>query len=149
GQFRAEPDVVECRWQDAPPHGQDSAGLDDSLLEAAGNLSQRGDEEIAEEVAAELRAFLVESIREELADRRLRVRERDQATSDIAGSRNVELLADAAGAATVVRHRHNRRNPGFNVAQTAKERRESGASADCHDVHSRADRAEAVRGDNR
>ena len=100
-------------------------------------------------MAAELRTFLVESVREKLADRRFGVRERDQAVPYIARRRDIELLADAAGAATIVGYRHDRRDPGFNVAQTAEESRESGAAADGHDVHGWADRAEAVRGDNR
>ena len=56
----------------------------------------------------ELGTFLIKPIVEELADGRFGIGERDQAVPDIARGGNIEVLADAAGAAAIVGDGHDR-----------------------------------------
>ena len=96
----AQVGVGERGGQHAPLDGQHAADLAHRLLEAARDLGERGDEQVAEAHALE-RAVL-EAVLEEAVEEALGVAERDQAVADVAGRQDAEVGAEAARAAAVV-----------------------------------------------
>jgi len=99
-------------------------------------------------MASQLRSFLVEPVLEQPADERLRVGQRDDAVANVAGRRDVELLADAPSAATVVGNGDDRRNADLVSLEAAQQGREASAAPDSDDVERWPHRPEAVLGDN-
>ena len=86
---------------DAAAGGENLGGQLDGVGEVAGDLSERGDEEIAEVVAFEPVAG-AEAVGEELGQQVLFFAESDHAVAQVAGREHVEVLAQAAGGAAVV-----------------------------------------------
>src|ERR1019366_7972649 len=80
--------------------GEDLRGHLYGLGEVAGDLGERGDEEVAKAVTVEV--ALVEAILEELGEQVFVLRERDHAVADVAGGKHFEILAETAGGASVV-----------------------------------------------
>ena len=76
------------------------AGFAQGLLEVAGDVGHRHDEEVAEGVAVE-RTFL-EAVVEELLHQRLGVGQRDQALAEVAGREDAVLVAQPARGSAVV-----------------------------------------------
>ncbi len=85
---------------DAAAGGEDlRAGLH-GLGEVAGDLGERGEEEVAEAVAFEV--AVGEAVLEEAREQVLVLRERDHAVADVAGGQHVQVFAQAAGGTAVV-----------------------------------------------
>ena len=86
---------------DAAAGGENLGGELDGLGEVAGDLSEGGDEEVAEAVALEGVAG-AEAMVEERARRCFFFAEGDHAVAQVAGGEHVEVFAEAAGGAAVV-----------------------------------------------
>jgi len=85
---------------DAATGGEDlGAGLD-GLGEVSGDAGEGGEEEVAEAVAFEV--ALGKTVLEELGEQGFVFREGDEAVAEVAGGKDVEVFAEAAGGATVV-----------------------------------------------
>ena len=85
---------------DAAAGGENLRGQLHGLGEVAGDVGERGDEEVAEVVAFEV--ALREAVLEETGEEMLVFGERDHAVADVAGGEHVEVFAEAAGGAAVV-----------------------------------------------
>jgi hypothetical protein len=81
--------------------GQDLRGQLDGVGEVPGNLSEGGDEEVAEVVAAKPVAG-AEAMGEELHQQIFLFAERHHAVAQVAGGQHVEVFAQAAGRAAVI-----------------------------------------------
>ena len=76
----------------------------DSLGEVAGQVGEGGQQEVAERVPLQPPP-LSESVLEESAEQRFVLRHRDQAITDVAGRKNIEITPETAGAASIIRDR--------------------------------------------
>ena len=95
-----ERDIGIGGWEDAPAGGENLRRHLDGLGEISGDVGERGDEEVAEAVAAEL--ALLEAVLEELGEEVLVFGEGDHAVAEVAGGEHVEVFAETAGGAAVV-----------------------------------------------
>ena len=93
--------------KDAAANGEDLSGNANRFSEIAGDVGERGEEEVAEVVAAETASGL-ESILKEAAEESFVLGERDQAIANVAGRKNAIFAAQAARAAAVVGDGDNR-----------------------------------------
>src|SRR5215218_3478645 len=142
-----EPHILECGREDPTPNVEDGRRFNDCPLEAAGDLGQRGDEQVAQGVSIELGTGLVESVLKESRHQRFIVGERDKTVPNIAWSRNVVGGADLACAAAVICHRYDRGNGDVVALQTAQQRREAGSAADGDHIDLGPAQAETMFGD--
>lgn len=101
-----EGDVGRGGRIDAAPGGEDLGGGLNGLGEVAGDVGERGEEEIAEGVAFEVALF--EAVLEEAGEEVLVFGEGDHAVTDVAGRKHLEVFAEAAGGAAVVCDRDDR-----------------------------------------
>ena len=86
---------------DAAARGENLGGQLDGLGKVAGDLSESGDKEVAEVVALQGIAG-AEAMVEEAGEQCFFFAEGDHAVAQVAGGKHVEVLAQAAGGATVV-----------------------------------------------
>ena len=126
---------------DAAAGGENLGGELDGLGEVAGDLSEGGDEEVAEVVALEGVAG-AEAVIEELGQQVFFFAEGDHAVAQVAGREHVEVFAQAAGGAAVVGDGDDggqvgdldggagRAGDSDVAAQAAQQRGEAGAAAD-------------------
>src|SRR5207253_2127144 len=111
------------------------------LVEAAGDVGHRGEEDVAEGVTLE-RRLGGEAIVEEAREQLFLVGEGDDAVADVAGRRHPELFAQDTRAAAFIGDgddrrelRHRPRPLGVDVLlQTAEESGKAGSAADRNDV---------------
>jgi len=96
-----EGDVGNCRREDLTADRQNFAADANSFGEVAGDVSEGGEEEVAEIVANEAAAG-VEAILKEAAEKGFVLAEGDHAVADVAGREDAIFAAEAAGAAAVV-----------------------------------------------
>jgi len=87
--------------KDAATNGQDFRGDPNGFGEVSGDVSEGGEEEIAEIVAAEA-ASRLEAILEETAEEGFVFGKRDHAVANVAGRKDAIFAAQASGAAAVV-----------------------------------------------
>jgi hypothetical protein len=93
--------VRKGRGKYAAADGENLAADANSLSKISGNLSQRGEKEIAKVVAGKA-ASRLEAILEEAAEQGFILRKCDHAVADVAGGEDTVLAAKAARAAAVI-----------------------------------------------
>ena len=103
----------------------------DRLVERAGQLRQRRQEQVAEVVPGELPAR--EPVLEHVPHERLVLGQRDQAGAHVAGRRDVEVAPQPAGRAAVIGQRHDRGRLLTDRLQPAQHRRQARAAAEADD----------------
>ena len=118
GQLGAEPHGVEGRGQDGSAHGEHLAGDPNRVEEVPRDVGEGGEEEVSEAVAREM-PLAREPELEQLRHQGLDVRQGDEAVSDVARGKHLELLAQAPGAAPVVGHGDHGRQVGDAPAEVA------------------------------
>ena len=96
-----ERNILDGRGQDASVNAEELAGLADGSRKIAGDLTERGQEQIAHAVAAQAAAHVKTKLKR-AGDGRIFVRERGDTTANIAGGKNAVVAAEAAGAAAVI-----------------------------------------------
>jgi hypothetical protein len=149
---RGEGDVLVGGGEDFATGGEDLRRHLHGLGEVAGDVGERGHEQVAEAVTLEI--ALVEAVLEEPGEQVLVFGERDHAVANVAGGKHFEVFAKAAGGASVVGDgddggevgdgaggvlaartgERGRAGRGCDVAlEAAQQRREPGASADGDD----------------
>ena len=96
-----ERDVRNCGGENLAPDREDFAADANGFGEIAGDVSEGGEEEVAEIVADEAAAG-VETILEEAAEKGFILAESDHAVTDIARREDAIFAAEATGAAAVV-----------------------------------------------
>lgn len=96
GHVRDECGVGSGDGKDAAARGEDLRGELDGVCEVAGDLSERGDEEIAEAVAFKSVAG-AEAVGKKFDEEIFFFAEGDHAVAEVAGGQHVEVLAEAAG----------------------------------------------------
>ena len=121
------------RREDLTAHGEHSARLPHSLLEVAGNVGHRDDEEVAEAMALETIA-VSEAILEELRHQRFGVREGGDVLANVAWWQYSELALKSPGAAAVIGYRDDRCDVAGVLLEATQQRREAGAAADGDDL---------------
>ena len=133
-QLGVEADIRHRRREHPAPDVEHVGRLDHRLLEAAGDLRQRRDEEVAQGVAVELRAGFAEAVLKQPGDERFVVGQRDETVPNIAGRGDVVVAANPARAAAVVGDGDDRRDRDVVPLQTAQQGCKSSAAADGDDV---------------
>ena len=147
-----ERDVGDCGGENLAADREDFAADADGFGEIAGDVSERGEEEIAEIVADEAAAG-VEAILEEAAEKSFVLAESDHAVADVAGRKDAIFAAQAAGAAAVVGDGDDGGEAGDGmlgfdfvaaagdeILEAAQQRGKAGAAAEGDDVESVGER---------
>ena len=115
---------------------QEAPGLLDPLGEAAGHVHERGDDEVADGVVAQLGALL-EAVGEDLGEAPP-ARHRHEAVAHVPGRGHAELPAQAAARPPVVGHGDDRgRQVPVELAQALEEHGQARAAAEGHDARQR------------
>src|SRR5688572_23823295 len=127
-----EPRVLRRDGHDRAAGRQHHAGDADSLVEVAGDLLERRQEDVAEVVPLE--AAFLETVVEELADDGVRFRDGDEALAHVAGRQHAELVAQDARRAAVVGHRDDGRKLHRIFLQAGQQGELSRAAADRDDA---------------
>ena len=143
-----ERDVGDRGGENLAADGEDFAADADGFGEIAGDVSESGEEEVAEIVADEAAAG-VKAILEEAAEEGFVLAESDHAIADVAGRKDAIFAAQAAGAAAVVGDGDDGGEigdrvfvcefvaaAGDEIFQTAQESGKAGAAAEGDDVES-------------
>ena len=91
---------------DAASGGEDLRADLDGLGEVSRDSGEGGEKEIAEAVAFEI--AMGKAVLEEPGEQGFVLRERDEAVADVAGGKHLEVFAEAAGGASVVRYGDDR-----------------------------------------
>ena len=130
--LRHQADVLRRHGQDAPRNGKRLAHAAHGLLEAAVNVIERGEHEIAQALSGE--APLAKAVAHELIHRRLHICKRADAVADVARREHAELLAQNARAAAVIRDRDDRGDAGGKALQAAQHGGKARAPADRDDA---------------
>ena len=133
--LRDQFDIVQCGRHDFAAHRQHAAGLGNSFLEAAGNVRQRADEQVAQGMAVNARPF-AEPVLKDMRDHFLVVGQCRQAVADVSGRQNAQISAQLAGGAAVVRHRHDSREVMRIFLHSAQQAGKPRAAADGDDLGS-------------
>ncbi len=142
-----EMNVRKGRGKYAAADGENFAADANSLAKISGNVSQRGEKEIAKVMAGKA-ASRLEAILEEAAQQGFILRKRDHAVADVAGREDTVLAAKATGAAAVVSDGDNGGEVGDRplaggmpvvaaddvFLEAAKERGETGAASESDDA---------------
>ncbi len=142
--FGAKVDVRKRGGHHTSANVDDLAEFEHRLLEASSHLRQRGNEQISQRMAFEIRAISIESILEELTHKRFVIRQRHDAVPNVSRRRNVVLTPDSTGTATIVRHGHDRGDIDIVQLETAQQIGETGATADGDHVDIRHVRSKSV-----
>jgi hypothetical protein len=143
-----EGDVGDCGWKNLAADREDFAADADSFGEIASDMSESGEEEVAEIVADEAAAG-VKAILEKTAEQGFVLAESDHAVADIAGRQDAIFAAQASGAAAVVGDRDDGGKAcdgmfrsdfvaaaGDEIFEAAQKSGKAGASAEGDDVES-------------
>ena len=134
-------------WTERSGRGCENLAADaDSFGEIAGDVSERGEEEIAEVVADEAAAG-VKAILEQAAEQGFVLAESDHAVADVAGRQDAIFAAQSAGTAAVVGDGDDRSEAGDRmfafefvatagdeIFEAAQKRGKAGAAAESDDV---------------
>ena len=100
-EFGFEMAIGHGGWKDAAADGEDFTGLANGVVEVAGNVAEGGEEEVAEAVSAKAAAFL-EAILKQARHETGVFGKGNHAVADVAWREDVEVAAEAPGAAAVV-----------------------------------------------
>ncbi len=135
---------MQGRRQDAPADRKHLARFGNGRLEAAGDIGQGRNEQIAKGMAVQP-ACAAKPVFEQLRDHLLIVRQSRQAIADVSRRQDSEALAESPRGAAIVCNGDNGRQPAGVDLQPAQKGRESVSATDRYDTRAALEQAEGCQ----